>query len=54
MSGSTGASGHSVQVTYLPTVRCAVCRRTVAHRPGQASAVLTKHYQRAHPELVGA
>jgi len=43
---------HPVTVTQLPLVRCAVCRRTVAHRPGEASAVLTKHYQKAHPELV--
>jgi len=33
-------------------VRCAVCRRTVAHRPGQASEVLTKHYERVHPEML--
>jgi hypothetical protein len=40
-------------VTHLPLVRCAVCRRTVAHRPGHASDVPTKHYNRAHPEVVG-
>ena len=51
MSNSTLAR-HPVTVTQLPLVRCAVCRRTLAHRPGQASAVLTKHYQKAHPELV--
>ena len=46
-------SRHPVTVTRLPVVRCAVCRRTVAHRPGEASVVLTKHYQKAHPEMVG-
>jgi hypothetical protein len=45
-------SRHPVTVTQLPLVRCAVYRRTVAHRPGQASAVLTKHYEKTHPELV--
>jgi hypothetical protein len=49
---SNSPSRHPVTVTQLPLVRCAVCRRTVAHRPGEASAVLTKHYQKAHPELV--
>ncbi len=53
MSSSGSASNHPVDVSYLPVVRCAICRRTVAHRPGEASAVLTKHYQRAHPEVVG-
>jgi hypothetical protein len=24
----------------------------VAYRPGQASAVLTEHYQRKHPEAI--
>ena len=53
MSNST--SSHSVvTVTHLPVVRCAVCQRTVAHRPGQASVVLTKHYERVHPEMVGS
>ena len=49
---SSSFSRYPVTVTQLPLVRCAVCRRTVAHRPGEASAVLTKHYQKAHPELV--
>ncbi|HEV7629161.1 MAG TPA: hypothetical protein VGO89_21935 [Streptomyces sp.] len=52
MTNSTSAR-HPVTVTRLPVVRCAVCRRTVAHRPGDASVVLTKHYERAHPEMVG-
>ena len=54
MSDSGRAANHPVEVSYLPVVRCAICRRTVAHRPGEASAVLTKHYRRAHPEVVGA
>jgi len=52
MNNST-PSRHSATVTHLPLVRCAVCRRTVAHRPGHASIVLTKHYENAHPELFG-
>jgi hypothetical protein len=52
MSNST-PSRYSVTVTHLPLVRCAVCQRTVAHQPGEASAVLTKHYGKAHPEMVG-
>lgn len=52
MDNST-SSRHPVTVGHLPLVRCAVCRRTVAHRPGQASAVLTRHYEKAHPEMVG-
>ena len=47
------ASRHPVTLSHLPLVRCAVCRRTVAHRPGEASAVLTKHYEKAHPKMVG-
>jgi len=52
MSNST-RSRHPVTVTQLPHVRCAVCRRTVAYRPGEVSIVLTKHYENAHPEMVG-
>ena len=52
MSNST-PTHHPVTVTHLPLVRCAVCRQTVAHRPGQASLVLTKHYENAHHEIVG-
>jgi hypothetical protein len=42
-----------VEVTQLPVVRCTICQRTVAYRPGQMSLVLTKHYERAHPEALG-
>jgi hypothetical protein len=52
MSSSHGRSHYPVELAYLPVVRCAVCRRTVAHRPGQASEVLTKHYERVHPEML--
>jgi hypothetical protein len=52
MSSSESPSRYPVEVSYLPVVRCAVCRRTVAHRLGHASEVLTKHYERAHPEVL--
>jgi len=42
---------YPVEVTHLPLVRCAVCGRTIAHRPGQASAVLTEHYATVHADL---
>ena len=41
-----------VTVTRLPVTRCKICSRTLAYRPGQASAVLTQHYQRMHPEAL--
>lgn len=43
-----------VTVTHLPVVRCRLCRKTVAHQPGQASAALTKHYVRVHGEVLDA
>ena len=42
-----------VTVSQLPVTRCQICRRTVAYRPGNLSAVLTEHYRRAHPETLG-
>ena len=42
-----------VTVTRLPVTRCEVCQRTVAYRPGQASAALTKHYQLVHKDALG-
>ena len=33
----------------LPVTRCQICQRTLAYRPGEASAVLTKHYHDKHP-----
>jgi len=50
------SSRYPVTVTQLPVTRCQICRRTVAYRPGQAgaaSAALTEHYRRAHPEALG-
>jgi hypothetical protein len=41
-----------VTVTRLPVIRCQVCQRTMACRSGQASAVLTEHYRREHPEML--
>jgi hypothetical protein len=41
-----------VTVTRLPLTRCEICGRTLAYQPGQASAVLTKHYYRMHPEAL--
>lgn len=42
-----------VTVTRLPVTRCEICHRTVAYRPGQASAALTKHYQLMHKDALG-
>jgi hypothetical protein len=42
-----------ITVTQLPVVRCAICHREIAHRPGQASAVLTAHYAQEHADVVG-
>ncbi len=38
-----------ITVGQLPVVRCSLCGRTLAHRPGQVTTVLTTHYQREHP-----
>jgi hypothetical protein len=43
-----------VTVTRLPVTRCQICHRTVAHRPGTLTEVLTEHYRRAHPETLDA
>jgi hypothetical protein len=48
----SGSSRFPVTVTRLPVTRCEVCGRTLAYRPGQASTVLTQHYNRAHPEAL--
>jgi len=46
------SSRFPVTVTRLPLTRCEICGRTLAYQPGQASAVLTKHYRRMHPEAL--
>ena len=46
------SSRFPVTVTRLPLTRCEICGRTLAYQPGQASAVLTKHYHRMHPEAL--
>lgn len=48
----SASSRFPVTVTRLPVTRCQIRRRTIAYRPGQASAVLTEHYCRAHPEAL--
>jgi hypothetical protein len=42
-----------VTVTRLPVTRCQVCQRAIAYRPGEASAVLTKHYNEKHKDALG-
>lgn len=39
-----------VTVSKLPVTRCDVCGKTLAYRPGEASAVLTRHYTKIHPD----
>jgi len=46
------SSRFPVTVTRLPVTRCEICGRTLAYRPGQASTVLTQHYNRMHPEAL--
>jgi hypothetical protein len=41
-----------VTITRLPTTRCEICGRTLAYRPGKASAVLTDHYTKMHPDAL--
>jgi hypothetical protein len=53
MSRSESAkSQFPVTITKLPVTRCEVCGRTLAYRPGQASAVLTAHYAKMHPDAL--
>lgn len=51
---SSASTRFPVTVTQLPVLRCQICKRTIAHRPGQASVVLTEHYRRQHPEMLEA
>ncbi|MGO8882360.1 MAG: hypothetical protein ACLPUO_19410 [Streptosporangiaceae bacterium] len=41
-----------VTVTRLPVIRCQVCQRGIPCRSGEASAVLTEHYRREHPDVL--
>ncbi len=43
-----------VTVSRLPVIRCQVCQRTFACRDDAASAVLTQHYRREHPDVLAA
>ncbi|HEX2806841.1 MAG TPA: hypothetical protein VHN80_11795 [Kineosporiaceae bacterium] len=45
-------TSYPITVTQLPVVRCQVCDRTMAHRPGEAGQALTDHYRRSHPEVL--
>jgi hypothetical protein len=49
---SSESARFPVTVTRLPVTRCTICDRTLAYRPGQASAVLTEHYRRMHPDAL--
>ena len=50
----SNSSRFPVTVTRLPVSRCQICQRTFAARTGQASAVLTEHYLREHPDILAA
>jgi hypothetical protein len=41
-----------VTTRQLPTVQCTICGRRLAHEPGKASTVLTKHYEREHEDVL--
>jgi hypothetical protein len=45
---STTSRRFPVTVTQLPLVRCERCSKRIPHRPGEASDVLTKHYEKEH------
>jgi hypothetical protein len=49
----SAAKSFPVTVTQLPVTRCEICQRTVAFRPGEASAALTKHYEIRHKDMLG-
>jgi len=50
---SSASKRFPVTVTRLPVTRCQVCQRTIAYRPGEASAALTKHYNEKHKDTMG-
>ena len=49
----SAAKNFPVTVSQLPVTRCEICQRTVAFRPGEASAALTKHYEIRHKDALG-
>ena len=49
----SAAKNFPVTVTQLPVTRCEICQRTVAFRPGEASAALTRHYELRHQDMMG-
>jgi hypothetical protein len=49
----SAAKSFPVTVTQLPVTRCEICQRTVAFRPGEARAALTKHYELKHKDALG-
>jgi hypothetical protein len=51
---NSGPARFPVTVTRLPVSRCQVCQRTIAGRTGLASAALTEHYRREHPDVLAA
>lgn len=53
MPRSAAKHNFPVTVTQLPVTRCEICQRTVAYRPGEASAALTKHYELRHKDALG-
>ena len=53
MPRSAAKNVFPVTVTQLPVTRCELCQRTVAYRPGEASAALTKHYELRHKDALG-
>jgi hypothetical protein len=53
MPRSSAKNSFPVTVTQLPVTRCELCQRTVAYRPGEASAALTKHYELRHKDALG-
>jgi hypothetical protein len=54
MPRSAAKNTFPVTVTQLPVTRCELCQRTVAYRPGEASAALTRHYEIRHKDALGA
>jgi hypothetical protein len=53
LMSNSGSRRFPVTVSRLPVTRCQIWRRTVACRPGKVSDVLTGHYRRAYPEVLG-